>query len=77
MQLIKLSEVRSLLARWDEVRRLIGRYAVVGFALALKFSDGEESILFGGEYERDDRAACRAILRMSWELTRDSGRPRP
>lgn len=72
MKVVHIGECRELLKGMEAMRARILRGEVKGFAATVLGWDGREKAYFAGQYREDKEAACKAALRMSWELDRQA-----
>lgn len=72
MKVVDLGACRELLAGWDEVRKEIMRGKVDSYALCVRDNKGRETVYVAGDYKSDSKAALKAGLAISWELTKRS-----
>lgn len=70
VKVIDLSECKNLLAKCDELRALILRGKVQGWAMCFKNHRNEETIFLAGNYERNADQALEASMNISWEMTK-------
>lgn len=72
MNVVNLVECRDLLRGMDVMRERILKGRVKGFAVTVLEWDDSESVYFLGQYRDNTEAACKAAMRMSWEMERQS-----
>lgn len=65
MKVVRLGEVRDLLAEWEKVRSGIACAEISGFSITVRKADGRETCYIGGHYRASPAAAARVALKMS------------
>lgn len=70
VKVIDLSQCKDLLGKCDELRALILKGKVQGWAMCFMNHRGEETIFLAGNYERNAEDALQASMNISWEMTK-------
>lgn len=70
MQVVNLGSCREMLKVWAEVRSQIISGDLSGVIVSTKNRQGDDKVLFAGEFQRDKAEAAKAVMRISWELAK-------